>query len=150
MNLSNKIKRLERQIRLVRHHEKYKRIRTLQEELNSLCGKQVSTRKGKLPPTGKLLAVFLFLNFTVVEIYSMWAMYQLGDLSSLSTLITCVIGEVLTYLIYSLKSTRENTSGGIIYDIAMKDRDTGMAGQNTAAQEAEDQEDHYAHEQYYF
>lgn len=71
-------------------------------------------------PTAKLFAVFLFVNFTIVEVYSMWAMIYLRDLSSLSTLITTVIGQVITYWIYSRKSTVENSCGGITYDLAMQ------------------------------
>lgn len=117
MTKTEQIERLERQIRLEKTNDKYKRVRELKEELNEILGKKKF--KFKLPSTGKLLAFFLFANFTIVEIYSMVAMYKLMDLSSLSTLITCVIGEVLTYFIYSLKSVKENTVGGIVYDMAI-------------------------------
>lgn len=122
MTKSEQIERLERQIRLERTNEKYIKVRRLKAELNQLQEKKKI--KLKLPSTGKLIAFFLFVNFTIVEIYSMWAMYKLMDLSSLSTLITCVIGEVLTYFIYSLKSAKENMVGGIVYDMALKNVET--------------------------
>jgi hypothetical protein len=44
----------------------------------------------------------------------------LPDFSPLITLISLVVGETISYGIYSAKSKAENTQGGIIYDIAMK------------------------------
>ena len=38
------------------------------------------------------------------------------DFTPLVALIGAVVGEVFSYAIYSLKSTKENTVGGIIYD----------------------------------
>lgn len=78
------------------------------------------TKKSKISTT-KLLVLFLFVNFTIVEIYSMWVMYTLADLSALYTLITAVIGETLTLAIYAVKSVKENTAGGIVYEQAMKE-----------------------------
>lgn len=75
-------------------------------------------------PTTKLIVAFIFINCTVVEIYSMWVMYKLADLSALYTLITAVVGESVTFITYAVKSTKENTVGGIVYDKAMKNEDT--------------------------
>ena len=71
--------------------------------------------------TSKLLIGFIFINCIVVEIYSMWVMYTLADLSALSVLMTAIIGETFAYAVYSIKSTKENTQGGIVYDLALKD-----------------------------
>ena len=38
------------------------------------------------------------------------------DFTPLVALIGAVVGEVFGYAIYSLKSTKENTVGGIVYD----------------------------------
>ena len=38
------------------------------------------------------------------------------DFTPLVALIGAVVGEVFSYAIYSLKSTKENTVGGIVYD----------------------------------
>ena len=43
------------------------------------------------------------------------------DFTPLVALIGAVVGEVFSYAIYSLKSAKENTAGGIIYDTAMRD-----------------------------
>lgn len=87
--------------------------------------KKSLTKKSKISTT-KLLVLFLLINFTVVEVYSMWIMYTLADLSALYTLITAVIGETMTLAIYAIKSTKENTSGGIVFEKAMKDNENGV------------------------
>lgn len=74
----------------------------------------------------KWLIFFLFLNCTALEIFTAWVTIQtislafatgaIIDFSPLVTLIGLVIGEVIGYAIYSLKSMKENTKGGIVYD----------------------------------
>lgn len=76
--------------------------------------------------TTKFLIGFLFINFTIVEVYSMWMMFYFADLSSLYVLITAVIGETIAFATYVLKSTRENTVGGVVYETAMKHLDEEM------------------------
>lgn len=58
--------------------------------------------------TSKLLMYLIFINCTVIEIYSMWIMYHLSDLSALSTLIGAVIGESLSYAVYCAKSFNDS------------------------------------------
>ena len=74
----------------------------------------------------KWLIFFLFLNCTGLEIFTAWVTVQtiqfafatgaIIDFSPLVTLIGLVVGEVIGYGIYSLKSVKENTKGGIVYD----------------------------------
>ena len=76
--------------------------------------------------TSKLLIIFLFINCTLIEIFTGWAMVKMLslaliagtmiDFTPLVALIGAVVGEVFSYAIYSLKSTKENTVGGIVYD----------------------------------
>lgn len=89
----------------------------LQEEKNKLKKKNI-----KLPSTTKLIAVYLFLILNAVLIYSMYVMYNFRDLTYLGVLITDIAAQVLIYLIYTVKATRENTVGGITYDLAMRDK----------------------------
>ena len=87
-------------------------------------------RKNKLPSQSKLLLLFLFINFTLLEgfvgfitiktLTTALSMGLLPDFSPLITLISLVVGETISYGIYSAKSKAENTQGGIVYDIAMK------------------------------
>lgn len=78
--------------------------------------------------TTKRLVNFLFLNCTIVEIYALWAMTKMQDLSALSVLISAIIGEVIAFAIYSIKSMRENMKNGIVYDMAMKDKENTPGG----------------------
>lgn len=82
----------------------------------------------------KWLIFFLFLNCTALEIFTAWVTVQTialafatgiaADFTPLVTLIGLVIGEVISYAIYSLKSMRENTKGGIIYDSNMNNNNS--------------------------
>ena len=45
------------------------------------------------------------------------------DFTPLVALIGAVVGEVFGYAIYSLKSTKENTVGGIVYDSVIYSND---------------------------
>ena len=77
----------------------------------------------------KLLIWFLFINCTIIEIFTIWVIVQelnlsaqgmlTPDLSPLMALISSVVAEVIGFAIYSLKSVKENTEGGIIYETTM-------------------------------
>lgn len=83
----------------------------------------------KLPTWSKLLLVFLFINFTILEIFVGWITVQsfnlayttgvLPDFTPLVTLIGAVIGQTLTYWTYCNKSKAENTEGGIVFQSMM-------------------------------
>lgn len=64
-------------------------------------------RNGKKFPTTKIFFALIFLNCTMVEIYSMWVMFQLSDLSSLDALIGAVIAEGMAFAVYCCKSFLE-------------------------------------------
>ena len=99
----------------VKEKEIIQRKQLLIQERNSIIPK-------KKISTMKLLVGFMLLNLTAIEIYSMWVMYALSDLSALYSLITAVIGETITVIAYSVKSTKENTYGGIVYDSVVNSR----------------------------
>ena len=87
---------------------------------------------GKIP-TSKLLILFLFINCTLIELFTGWTTIQsfklahelmiTPDFTPLVTLIGAVVSEVIGYAIYSLKAMKENTSGGIVYDSAIGNND---------------------------
>lgn len=81
---------------------------------------------------GKCLTIFMLINFTIVEAYSMWAMFVLSDLSALPTLITSVIGQAITLISYNFKSMIENKTGGLIYEAAMHQIKTDVTIDNEA------------------
>lgn len=86
----------------------------------------------------KWLIFFLFLNCTIIEIFTGWVTVQTialafatglaVDFSPLVTLIGAIVGEVIGYGIYSLKSMKENTKGGIVYDSAIYNNDDESVG----------------------
>lgn len=81
--------------------------------------------------TSKLLIAFLFINCTVIEIFTGWAMVKMLaialvtgisiDFTPLVALIGAVVGEVFGYAIYSLKAMKENTVGGLVFEKALKE-----------------------------
>lgn len=101
--------------------EKQKKV--FEEKKNFFKQKKIST--------SKLLILFLFLNCTAIEIFTGWVTIQsialvsttmmMPDFSPLVTLIGAVVSEVIGFAIYSIKATKENTKGGIVYDTAMKE-----------------------------
>ena len=86
--------------------------------------------KKKKFSTTKIFMLFLFLNCTALEIFTGWVtvknlylaeFYGTSiDFTPLVTLIGIVMGEVLSFGIYAAKSTKENITGGIVYDQATK------------------------------
>lgn len=80
-------------------------------------------------PFAKTFAIFLFVNFTILEAFTVWvtiqsftlayAVGQMPDFSPLLTLLGAIMGQTLSYWIYSSKAKAENMQGGIVYDMAM-------------------------------
>ena len=81
----------------------------------------------KLSASKKAL-IFLFINCSLIEIFTAWVTVQniklaftMGtqpDFTPLVALIGAVVGEVIGLASYYIKSTKENTEGGIIYESA--------------------------------
>lgn len=80
-------------------------------------------------PTSKLLILFLFINCTLIELFTGWVTIKSIDLATITmvgpdftplvTLIGAVVSEVIGFAIYAIKSAKENTEGGIIYETTM-------------------------------
>jgi hypothetical protein len=96
--------------------------------------KKMDTKaNGKKFTTTKLLIFFLFLNCTLIEIFTGWATVKsieialltgiYPDFSPLVTLIGSVVSEVIGFGVYAAKSAKENSRGGIIYDSALGNED---------------------------
>lgn len=93
--------------------------------------KEIQTEKNKikLPSWTKMLLVFLFINFTVLELFIGYVTIQsfalafavgmMPDFTPLVTLIGLVAGETISYGAYCAKSKAENTEGGVVHDTAM-------------------------------
>ena len=84
-----------------------------------------TVKKKKKISTSKLIVLFLFINCSIIEAFTLWITYKsmemgLGaDFGPLTMLITSVVGEVISFAIYAVKATKENTVGGVVYDSAM-------------------------------
>ena len=115
--------------KLVHDEKKWELEKTLLQRRQALNAE----KKNFLPKisTSKLLIAFLFLNCTLIEIFTGWVTVKsftlammtgaIIDFTPLVSLIGAVVGEVIAFAIYALKSTRENTKGGIVYESAMKE-----------------------------
>lgn len=76
------------------------------------------------------MAVVLILYAELI-LFGQIAMWYFGDLSSLDSMWLYAIPPILALLGYFLKSCKENTCGGIVYDTALKQQkaaDTETAG----------------------
>lgn len=87
--------------------------------------------------TSKLLIFFLFINCTIIELFTGFVTLKSLDLTTLTmanpdftplvALIGAVVSEVVGYAVYALKSAKENTAGGITYEAAMRQIDEDKA-----------------------
>ena len=87
--------------------------------------------KGKKITTTKWLILFLFINCTLIELFTGWSTVQSLRLSALTgqsvdfsplvTLIGAVVSEVIGFAIYAVKSMKENCEGGVTYSKVMAD-----------------------------
>ena len=58
----------------------------------------------------KFFMLFILINCSIIELYSMVAMYRMSDLSALSSLIVAVVTESISYAIYCAKAYRSKKS----------------------------------------
>lgn len=94
--------------------------------------KQLLKPKKKLISTTKLIILFLFINCTLIQLFTGYITLldiklaeTIGsvDFTPIVTLISAVVGQVIGFAIYSIKASKENTQGGIVYDTAMRKMD---------------------------
>lgn len=118
-----------KQKKLTEKEAQWEEEKPLLERENTLKQEKEKFKKSKTS-TSKFLIVFLFVNCTIIEIFTGWSIIKMLsisletgnsiDFSPLLALIGAVVGEVIGYAIYSLKAVKENTAGGIVYDMAMQ------------------------------
>lgn len=123
--------------KILKQEQEWEKEKTLLERKEKIKKEKKKFKSNKIT-TSKLLILFLFLNCSLIEIFTGWAIAKMLyislltgnaiDFTPLVTLIGAVVGEVLGYAIYSLKATKENTSGGVVYDMAIKDFDNNSVG----------------------
>lgn len=74
--------------------------------------------------TSKFLMLFLFISCSIIELSTILLTFKSMDLgqvdfSAVQSLITAVVAQVVGFAIYSLKSLKENTVGGVVYQTAI-------------------------------
>ena len=127
----------ERDITIKEH--RWQREKEVLERKYKLKQEKREFKKQFLPKisTSKLLILFLFINCTIIELFTGFVTLKSLDLTTLTmanpdftplvTLIGAVVSEVVGYAVYALKSAKENTAGGITYETAMRQIDEDKA-----------------------
>jgi hypothetical protein len=127
----------EREITIKEH--RWQREKEVLERKYKLKQEKREFKKQFLPKisTSKLLILFLFINCTIIELFTGFVTLKSLDLTTLTmanpdftplvALIGAVVSEVVGYAVYALKSAKENTAGGITYEAAMRQIDEDKA-----------------------
>lgn len=127
----------EREITIKEH--RWQREKEVLERKYKLKQEKREFKKQFLPKisTSKLLILFLFINCTIIELFTGFVTLKSLDLATLTmanpdftplvALIGAVVSEVVGYAVYALKSAKENTAGGITYEAAMRQIDEDKA-----------------------
>ncbi|MDD2954582.1 MAG: hypothetical protein PHC95_15765 [Parabacteroides sp.] len=87
-------------------------------------------RRKRKPAFAKILMIAILLICLEIVIYAEVVMVYLSDLSALYALIGIVGGLALAIWAYCEKSGKENTKGGITYDLAMMSKTPPPAGED--------------------
>ena len=127
----------ERDITIKEH--RWQREKEVLERKYKLKQEKRDFKKQFLPKisTSKLLILFLFINCTIIELFTGFVTLKSLDLTTLTmanpdfsplvALIGAVVSEVVGYAVYAWKSAKENTAGGITYEAAMRQIDKDKA-----------------------
>lgn len=127
----------ERDITIKEH--RWQREKEVLERKYKLKQEKREFKKQFLPKisTSKLLILFLFINCTIIELFTGFITLKSLDLTTLTmanpdftplvALIGAIVSEVVGYAVYALKSAKENTAGGITYEAAMRQIDEDKA-----------------------
>lgn len=127
----------ERDITIKEH--RWQREKEVLERKYKLKQEKREFKKQFLPKisTSKLLIIFLFINCTIIELFTGFVTLKSLNLTTLTmanpdftplvALIGAVVSEVVGYAVYALKSAKENTAGGITYEAAMRQIDEDKA-----------------------
>lgn len=123
---------------IIKEH-RWQREKEVLERKYKLKQEKREFKKQFLPKisTSKLLIFFLFINCTIIELFTGFVTLKSLDLTTLTmanpdftplvALIGAVVSEVVGYAVYALKSAKENTAGGITYEAAMRQIDEDKA-----------------------
>ena len=82
----------------------------IKKEYEELIPKKKPKKGFDLSTTTKQLMLFIVINCSVIEIYTMVVMIIFKDLSALTALISAVVSESFSFMVYCVKSYLENRS----------------------------------------
>lgn len=117
---------------LLRQEKRWEKEKSILSRKKKIRDEKIEFHRSYLPKISmsKILMILLFLDCTAIELFTGYitlrsfelSMYtgNSPDLTPLVTLIGAVISEVIGYAVYSLKSAKENTKGGIVFESTMK------------------------------
>ena len=91
-----------------------KKEKELFDKRSEIDAVKKTMRRWKPPTTTKIIVALIFINCTVVEIYSMAVMWFLQNLDALYALISAVIGESISFAVYAAKAYNETKQEEII------------------------------------
>ena len=107
MNFEKKLEKAKEHATKVKQYYELKKIKHSNDE-----------PKDKLS-FSKIAFIFMMVNCVVIEMYTLIVMVFFADLSPLPALIAAVVGECATLIGYYVKSGKENTANGIVYETTM-------------------------------
>ena len=124
-----------RKEQLNQEKENWEKQKQIIIEEKKLKEDKINTKKKKISTT-KLIMLFLFINCSLIQIFTGFitlGSFELArytgtgmvDFSPMVTLIGAVVGQVIGFAVYSIKASRENTVGGIVYETTMKELQSG-------------------------
>lgn len=147
MDLSKRKQKVKQQ---KQYWEQQKKILIEEQKLAQDRAKYIKKKKIS---TSKIFTFFLFANCTIVELFTIYITllsFSLAkdnggmiDFTPIVTLIGAVVGEVISFAIYSIKAAKENSQGGIVYEAALRD----MQRQNQSMNNLFDEENENYEEQ---
>lgn len=99
--------------KLQKRNESIERHRRLREERMKYWPKFV------LPSTSKIVLIVAALFCVEILIFCQYMIVKTGDTNALYAMVGALVSFVPIIIGYMVKSTKENTSGGIVYETAM-------------------------------
>jgi len=110
--------------------ERWQREKIAEEKLLKIKQEKKELRSKVKFNFSKVFAFLLFVNFTAIELFTAWTTIQsfnlaytigmMPDFTPLITLIGAIIGQTLSYGIYSNKAKAENTKDGVVFETVMQ------------------------------
>lgn len=82
----------------------------MKKEYDEIVPKKKPRKGFDLSTTTKQLMLFIVVNCSIIEIYTMIVMVKFQDLSALTALISAVVSESFSFVVYCTKSYLENRS----------------------------------------